>query len=100
MSADRRFLLPVLILAAVFMANGGAALADSAVCFSASKAYQIHPLQGGADLRDGWAVQGGAFAECVHRAIAAEKVFLKRYPDTRFGITTAATIGCHSPCQD
>jgi hypothetical protein len=68
------------------------------VCFRSAKTYRIHPLRGGADLRDGWDVQGGAFNACVHRAEAADKALRARYPDTVYQLSLAATIGCHSPC--
>ena len=74
----------------------GAAAAET--CFSASKTYRIHPLQGGADRKDSWSIRGDAFAQCVHRAEAADKTLHGRYPDTLYALSLAATIGCHSPC--
>ena len=67
-------------------------------CFGASKTYRIHPLRGGADRKDGWSIQGEAFAQCVHRAEAADKSLRDRYPDTLYALSLTATIGCHSPC--
>lgn len=71
--------------------------ADS--CFAASKTYQIHRLHGGGDSKDGWTVQGNVFAQCVHRAEAADKALRAHYPETVYGLSLAATIGCHSPCN-
>ena len=82
--------LPGLLIA------GPALSADS--CFSASKTYQIHKLNGGGDKKDGWMVEGDAFAQCVRRAEAADKALHARYPDTIYNLSLAATIGCHSPC--
>jgi hypothetical protein len=72
--------------------------AFGAECFASSKIYSIHPLHGGAEKRDSWAVQGDSFAQCVHRGEAAEKSFRARYPDAVFQLSLASTIGCHSPC--
>ena len=71
--------------------------ADTA-CFASSKSYQIHPLRSGADSRDGWAVKGGAFNECVHRGEAADKSLRAKYPDSIYALSLVATIGCHQPC--
>jgi hypothetical protein len=69
------------------------------ICFASSKTYQIHPVRGGADIKDGWSVQADAFAQCVHRAEAADKSLHARYPDSVYALSPAATIGCHSPCE-
>ncbi len=68
-------------------------------CFTASKTYQIRSLHGGQDKRDSWIVEGDAFAQCVRRAEAADKALRERYPETRYHLSLAATIGCHSPCD-
>lgn len=75
----------------------GPAAAEDA-CFTASKTYAIHPLRGGPNIKDGWIVEGYAFAQCVHRAEAADKALHARYPDAVYGLSLTATIGCHSPC--
>jgi hypothetical protein len=67
-------------------------------CFASSKTYRIHPVRGGADIKDGWTVKGDAFAQCVHRAEAADKALHARYPDNVYALSPTATIGCHSPC--
>jgi hypothetical protein len=67
-------------------------------CFTASKTYQVHRLHGGGDTKDSWVVQGNEFAQCVHRAEAADKALHTRYPETIYGLSLTATIGCHSPC--
>lgn len=88
-----------LLLAAALAGLIGASPAIAAdACFSASKTYQIHSIHGGGDKRDGWAVEGDAFAQCVHRAEAADKALHARYPDTVYNLSLAATVGCHSPC--
>ena len=69
-----------------------------AECFASSKIYNIHPLHGGQEKRDGWNVQGDNFAQCVHRGEAAEKGFHVKYPDSVFQLSLTSTIGCHSPC--
>ena len=71
--------------------SGSLASAAPSACFSSAKTYRIHPLQGGEDRRDGWAVQGGAFNECVHRAEAADKNLRAHYPDTVYQLSIAAT---------
>ena len=88
-----------LVLYAVFLgllSTNSAISADA--CYTASKTYQIRPLHGGGDKRDGWTVEGNAFAQCVHRAEAADKALRTRYPETHYALSLAATIGCHSPC--
>ena len=88
-----------LLLAITLTALIGASPALAAdACFSASKTYQIHSIRGGIDKKDGWAVQGDAFAQCVHRAEAADKALRTHYPDTVYNLSLAATVGCHSPC--
>jgi hypothetical protein len=86
-----------LLFLAAGMFGAGPALADA--CFTAAKTYRIHPLRGGPDVKDGWVVQGDAFAQCVHRAEAADKALHARYPDGVYGLSLTATIGCHSPCN-
>jgi hypothetical protein len=93
---SRFFLFPVAALLGLLSANP-ALSADS--CFAASKIYQIHRLHGGGDTKEGWTVQGNAFAQCVHRAEAADKALRTRYPETIYNLSLAATIGCHSPCN-
>jgi hypothetical protein len=88
------FIVPALL--GLLIANP-ALSADS--CFAASKIYQIHRLHGGGDTKDGWTVQGDAFAQCVHREEAADKALHARYPGTIYNLSLAATIGCHSPCN-
>ena len=68
-------------------------------CFTSSKIYRIHPLPGGADIRDGWTVKADAFNPCVHRAEAADQSLHAHYPDTVYELSLTATIGCHSPCD-
>jgi hypothetical protein len=77
------------------LAPGSLALGADA-CFTAAKNYRIHPLRGGEDRRDGWEVRGPAFAECVHRAEAADKDLRAHYPDTVYQLSLTATIGCHN----
>jgi hypothetical protein len=89
----------LIILAALLSAlYAGPALSADA-CFTASKTYQIHALHGGQDKKDGWTVQGDGFAQCVHRAEAADKALLTRYPDAIYNLSLAATAGCHAPCN-
>ena len=76
--------------------SGSSAWSADAVCFSAAKTYRIHPLHGGMDKRDGWAVKGGAFNECVHRAEAADKALRSRYSETIYQLLLVATAGCHN----
>jgi hypothetical protein len=76
----------------------GAPARAAAICFASSKSYQIHPVRGGADIKDGWTVKGDAFAQCVHRAEAADRSLHARYPDNVYALSPVATIGCHSPC--
>ena len=83
-------------LAALLLSVSPAISEDA--CFASSKTYQIHRLHGGGDVKDGWTVQGDAFAQCVHRAEAADKALHTRYPETVYNLSLAATIGCHSPC--
>lgn len=73
--------------------------AQAAECFSASKVYQIHPIHGGKSSKDGWSVEGDAFAQCVKRAEKADKALRARYPDSVYELSLAATIGCHAPCE-
>ncbi|HUO01483.1 MAG TPA: hypothetical protein VMU31_01805 [Rhizomicrobium sp.] len=88
-----------LLLAAALAGPISASPAIAAdACFSASKTYQIHAIHGGIDKRDGWAVEGDVFAQCVHRAEAADKALHARYPETVYNLSLAATVGCHSPC--
>jgi len=87
----------LLAIAGLGLMVSGANAADA--CFTASKAYQIHPLHGGPGTKDGWVVQGDQFAQCVHRAEAADKALHTRYPDTVYNLSPAATIGYHSPCR-
>jgi hypothetical protein len=75
----------------------GPALSADA-CFAASKTYQIHALHGGPDRKDGWAIHGDDFAQCVHRAEAADKSLHDHYPDAMFALSLSATVGCHAPC--
>jgi hypothetical protein len=91
-----RFYLLFLALAGLGLICSNANAASA--CFTASKTYQIRPLHGGPEAKDGWVVQGDQFAQCVHRAEAADKALRTRYPDTVFNLSLAATIGCHSPC--
>ena len=73
----------------------------AATCFASSKSYRIHKLRdGGADIKDGWSIKGDAFAQCVHRAEAADRSLHAHYPDSVYTLSPAATIGCHSPCED
>jgi hypothetical protein len=90
---------PVLFLIAAGLGLMCSSANAAGTCFAASKIYAIHRLHGGADTRDGWAVEGDAFAQCVHRAEAADKALHVRYPDAVFNLSLAATIGCHSPCN-
>ena len=92
---SRVYLIPVAALLGLLSASPVLS-ADS--CFAASKTYQIHRLHGGGDTKEGWTVQGDAFAQCVHRAEAADKALRARYPETVYNLSLAATIGCHSPC--
>ncbi|HEV7960705.1 MAG TPA: hypothetical protein VGP01_06705 [Rhizomicrobium sp.] len=86
----------VLIVAGLGLVCSSADAADA--CFAASKTYHIRPLLGGQDTKDGWAVEGAQFAQCVRRAESADKALHARYPDTVYNLSLAATIGCHSPC--
>lgn len=90
--------LHFLVLTVASLGLIGSNAKAAGVCFAASKTYQIRPLHGGQDSKDGWAVQGDAFAQCVHRAEQADKALHARYPDTVYNLSLAATIGCHSPC--
>ena len=90
---SRLYFLP---LAALLLSASPAISADA--CFASSKIYQIYRLHGGSDVKEGWSVQGDAFAQCVHRAEAADKALRTRYPETVYNLSLAATIGCHSPC--
>ena len=90
---------PVLFLIAVSLGSICSGARAAGTCFAASKTYAIHHVHGGADTKDGWAVEGDAFAQCVHRAEAADKTLHMRYPDAVFNLSLAATIGCHSPCN-
>ena len=92
---SRVYLIPV---AAVLGLLSASPLLSADSCFAASKTYQIHRLHGGGDTKDGWTAQGNAFAQCVHRAEAADKALRTRYPETIYNLSLAATIGCHSPC--
>jgi len=64
-------------------------------CFAAAKVYQIHPLHGGSDIKNGWSVRGDAFSQCVRRAEAADRILRERYPETVYTLSLASTIGCH-----
>jgi len=75
--------------------SGSFAWGADVSCFNSAKTYRIHPLHGGEDRRDGWAVKGDAFSACVQRAEAADKALQARYPDTVFQLSLAATVGCH-----
>jgi len=68
----------------------------AAACFAATRIYQIHPLRGGADVKDGWSVRGESFNQCVRRAEAADRNLRARYPETVYGLSLASTIGCHN----
>lgn len=83
------------IMGPILLSGSSSWSADS-VCFSAAKTYRVHPLQGGADQREGWDVRGSAFNECVHRAEAADKALRSRYPETIYQLSLVATIGCHN----
>ncbi|HEX4106020.1 MAG TPA: hypothetical protein VHX92_07280 [Rhizomicrobium sp.] len=89
---------PYLFLSAALLVSTNPAISADA-CFASSKTYQIHRLHGGGDVKDGWTVEGDAFAQCVHRAEAADKALHARYPETVYNLSLAATIGCHSPCN-
>jgi hypothetical protein len=91
----RAYLLSAVLLG---LLSTGPAFSQGA-CFAASKTYRIQPLRGGPEKRDSWVVQGDAFAQCVHRAEAADKALQARYPDTVYNLSLVATIGCHSPCN-
>jgi len=65
-------------------------------CFASTKNYQIHPLHGGADIKNGWSVRGDAFNQCVRRAEAADKELRARYPETIYTLSLVSTIGCHA----
>ncbi len=65
-------------------------------CFAAAKIYQVHPLRGGPDAKDGWSVRGDAFSQCVRRSEAADKTLRARYPETIYALSLASTIGCHA----
>jgi hypothetical protein len=65
-------------------------------CFAASRTYQIHPLRGGPDVKQGWSVRGEAFNQCVRQAEAADKTLRARYPETIYALSLASTIGCHN----
>jgi hypothetical protein len=94
----KKLCLAVLSVAGIAMLANLPAQA-AATCFMSSKTYQIHPLHGGADSRDGWTVKGDAFNQCVHRAEAADRSLRAHYPDTVYALSLAATVGCHSPCE-
>lgn len=66
------------------------------VCFTAAKTYRIHPLRGGADIKDGWSVRGDAFSQCVRRAETADRILRGHYPETIYTLSLASTIGCHA----
>lgn len=70
-------------------------LAAETACFSASKAYRVHPLRGGKDLQDGWSVKADAFNQCVHRAESADRLLFARHPQSLYQLSPTATIGCH-----
>ena len=90
--------LRLICLTALLAAQCASPALSADACFTASKTYQVHRLHGGGDTKDGWTVQGSAFAQCVHRAEAADKTLHAHYPETVYGLSLAATIGCHSPC--
>lgn len=81
-------LAPILVAANLPASAAGA-------CFASAKVYRIHPLRGGADLKDGWSVRGDAFNQCVRKAEAADKSLRTRYPETIYALSLASTIGCH-----
>jgi hypothetical protein len=100
-SRDRKFILMFLLAGLCLVAIGAAWRAQHAIpklCFTASKIYDITP-QAGAATRDGWAVNGDAFDQCVHRAETADIALHKRYPDGKYALSLASTIGCHYPCD-
>lgn len=82
-------------LVTIFAATSFSASAAD-VCFAAAKIYQIHPLHGGADSKNGWSVRGDAFNQCVRRAEAADKKLHAQYPVTIYALSLASTIGCHA----
>src|ERR1700761_318751 len=97
---DRKFILMFLLAGLCLVAIGGAWRAQPAppkLCCPAAKIYDITPHDGAA-IRDGWAVNGDAFDQCVHRAEAADIALHKRYPDSKYALSLASTIGCHYPC--
>jgi len=89
----------LIFLAATFSALCAGPALSADACFTAFKTYQIHPLHGGPDRNDGWTVRGDGFAQCVHRAEAAEKSLQTRYPDVLYALSLSATAGCHAPCN-
>jgi hypothetical protein len=88
-------------LAVMLVLLDGAMAADAAPesCFAASKSYTIKHLSDGLAIKDGWTIEGGTFNQCVHRAEAADRELHAKYPDIRYGLSLAATVGCHSPCN-
>ena len=85
----------VILVLGLELLSGSFAWGADAACFSSAKTYRIHPLHGGEDRRDSWAVKGGAFSECVHRAEAADKTLHAHYPDTLYQLSLIGTAGCH-----
>ena len=103
MASDRTYILMFLAAGLGIVAMGVAWRADHAtpkLCFSSSRIYEIQAPHGGQMTRDGWAVHGDAFAQCVHRAESADASLHKRYPDSQYALSLASTIGCHYPCED
>lgn len=98
MNSAPRLSCLIVIMVALF----GARLAQAApaVCFSASKVYRVHPAGGGPDVQESWHVTGDAFAQCVRREEAAEKLLRDKYPAAAYTLFPTATIGCHSPCNE
>jgi hypothetical protein len=84
-------------LAALVLCGSFSAQAADA-CFASSRIYQIHPVRGGGESRDGWKVKGDTFPQCVHRAEAADKSLHAHYPDSVYALSPTSTIGCHQPC--
>jgi hypothetical protein len=84
-------------LIVIFLIAAAAIPAQAAnACFAAAKVYQIHPVHGGADIKNGWSVRGDAFNQCVRKAEAADKSLRARYPETVYALSLASTIGCHA----
>jgi len=82
-------------LAVCFVLSATLCVQAAPSCFTAARTYQIHPLRGGPDVKQGWSVRGEAFNQCVRQAEAADKALRARYPETVFALSLASTIGCH-----